>query len=46
MSDDSTRGPVEIAVIGFPGNKFTGEVAPRSPISSRPARCRSSTSCS
>ena len=28
MSDGTTLGPVEIAVIGFAGNKFTGEVAP------------------
>jgi uncharacterized membrane protein len=28
MSDGTTLGPVEIAVIGFPENKFTGEVAP------------------
>ena len=27
MSDDTTRGPVEIAVIGFPGSRFTGEIA-------------------
>ncbi len=28
MSDATTFGPVEIAVIAFPGNRFTGEVAP------------------
>jgi uncharacterized membrane protein len=28
MSEDKTLGPVEIAVIGFPENKFTGEIAP------------------
>ena len=28
MSDGTTLGPVEIAVIGFPENKFTGEIAP------------------
>lgn len=28
MSDDTTLGPVEIAVIAFPGNQFTGEIAP------------------
>ena len=28
MSDGTTLGPVEIAVIGFAGNKFTGEIAP------------------
>lgn len=28
MSDDTMLGPVEIAVIAFPGNRFTGEIAP------------------
>jgi uncharacterized membrane protein len=28
MSDDESTGPVEIAVIEFPGSKFTGEIAP------------------
>ena len=28
MSGDTTLGPVEIAVIAFPGNRFTGEIAP------------------
>jgi uncharacterized membrane protein len=28
MSEGTTLGPVEIAVIGFPENKFTGEIAP------------------
>ena len=28
MPDDMTMGPVEIAVIAFPGNQFTGEIAP------------------
>ena len=28
MSDGTTMGPVEIAVIGFPENNFTGEIAP------------------
>jgi uncharacterized membrane protein len=28
MSDGTTLGPVEIAVIGFPENNFTGEIAP------------------
>ena len=28
MSDDTTLGPVEIAVIAFPGNQFTGDIAP------------------
>ena len=28
MSEERTLGPVEIAVIGFPENKFTGEIAP------------------
>jgi uncharacterized membrane protein len=28
MSDGTTLGPVEIAVIGFAENNFTGEVAP------------------
>ena len=28
MSDGTTLGPVEIAVIGFPENKFSGEIAP------------------
>jgi hypothetical protein len=28
MSDATSLGPVEIAVIAFPGNKFTGEIAP------------------
>ena len=27
-------GPVEILVVGFPGNQFTGEAAPASPSSS------------
>jgi hypothetical protein len=27
MSDDTTRGSVELAVIGFPGSRFNGEVA-------------------
>ena len=28
MSDGTTMGPVEIAIIGFPENNFTGEIAP------------------
>ena len=28
MSDETMLGPVEIAVIAFPGNQFTGEIAP------------------
>jgi len=28
MSDDTTLGPVEIAVIAFPTNQFTGDIAP------------------
>jgi Family of unknown function (DUF6325) len=28
MSDATSLGPVEIAVIAFPGNQFTGEIAP------------------
>ena len=28
MSDATSLGPVEIAVIAFPENKFTGEIAP------------------
>ena len=28
MADETMLGPVEIAVIAFPGNQFTGEIAP------------------
>ena len=28
MPEDTTLGPVEIAVISFPENRFTGEIAP------------------
>ena len=28
MAQDRALGPVELAVIGFPGSQFTGEIAP------------------
>ncbi len=28
MAQDEALGPVELAVIGFPGSQFSGEIAP------------------
>jgi hypothetical protein len=34
-----TIGPVEYIIVGFPGNKFTGNIAPELKALVEPGRC-------